>query len=181
MGSLETFFQNNQRLVSLKLLAPDLFSGNFKTILNIGAHEGRFDFGDLFEQVGFDITILEIFKPNVEYLQSLKKWRIIHGDILEYDFKEKFDVVFWWHGPEHIEKDKLSYAVKRIELISNNLVIMGCPWGVYVQGPCYGNEFEIHKSHYDVDDFIKIGYNCFTIGTKNIEGSNITSVKYIYE
>lgn len=179
MGTLETKFNKTSRYDSLMVLVPDLFTDKYKSVLNIGAHKGRFEFGDMYEKAGYDITILEIYKPNVDYLRGLNKWKVLCGDILTYNFDEKFDVVFWWHGPEHIDREQLSEATKKLESITNHLVIMGCPWGIYKQGVCYGNEHEIHRTYYGVDEFTNLGYDCLTIGTKDVMGSNITSVKYV--
>lgn len=169
---------NQGRFSSLLLLVPELFTGKYKTVLNIGARESRFDFGNLFEAAGYTISIMEAHKPNADFLKSLNKYEVIEADITTYDFQNrKFDVVFWWHGPEHIDKELLPAVLKKIESCANEVVILGCPWGIYEQGIIEDNPFEVHKSHLLPEDFA--GYKYLTMGNQDQHGSNIAAVKYI--
>lgn len=173
--------RNYDRLASLLLLAPNLFREEYKTVLYIGARESRFDFGNLLGRAGYKITILEAHQANAIHLNSLGLYEVIHGDITTYDFqKRKFDIVFWWHGPEHIEFDQLENTVKKLESIASKLVILGCPYGIYEQGELEGNPYEVHKSHHIPHEFICLNYDVIQIGEKDIHGSNITAVKHIH-
>lgn len=166
------------RTSSLNRIAPDLFS--YKSVLYIGARTARMDYGKEFKESGFDITVAEIYKPNVEYLRSVE-WikEVIECDIRKIDISNTFDVVFWWHGPEHVKQDELAITINRIEKLSRNLVVLGCPWGKFEQGAEDGNPNEVHLSYLLPEDFESIGYSVECLGDKDVRGSNITSVKKI--
>ena len=177
--SLESFDSAPyDRMASICLLAPDLFSGKYKTVLNVGASMNRFHYSKLFEDAGFEVTVLEAYKPNVDFLKSLNKWNIIEGDVSKYKFNKKFDVTFWWHGPEHVTSDVLPSALENLESATNYITILGSPYGKYEQGAYGGNPYEVHCGHYTPDVFELLGYTYLTIGEKDVPGSNITSVKY---
>ena len=172
--------ENRDRTQSLQRLAPDLFQ--HKTVLNIGARTSRFDYGTQFRDAGCEITILEPFGENVEYLRTLP-WvhEVVQGDVRDLShFKEsdqKFDVVFWWHGPEHVVEKELLEVLPELEKICTHLIVLGCPWGNYPQGEVHNNPYEHHVGHYAHDIFEKFDYNVECLGTQHVAGSNITSVK----
>ncbi len=127
-------FHDTNRTISLQRLAPDLFTEEHQSVLYVGARDGGFEYGDNFRKANFKITMLEAFEENVNYLKRIP-WivDIIHGDVRNKDIDKKFDIVFWWHGPEHVSDVQLPLAVKKLESVCNNLVVMGCPWGIYEQ------------------------------------------------
>jgi len=168
-------YNDTDRTASLKRLAPDLFK--YKTVLNVGARTSRFDYGQEFREAGYDITVLEPFGPNVQYLHTLP-WvhEVVQGDVRDLRvFKEKeqkFDVVFWWHGPEHVVEEDLRGVLLEIDKICNHLVVLGCPWGHYPQGHIHNNPWEEHIGHYAHYVFEEFGYDVECLGIQNI-----TSVK----
>jgi len=177
---------------SLERLTPNLFKkfgndicgvfGNPKTVLNIGAHKKRFDFKEEFLDAGYQITVLEPFKPSVEYLKTLPELHeVVLGDVRDLsifiDKGQKFDVVFWWHGPEHIVESDLRKVFPELEKICNYMIVLGCPWGYCPQGVHYGNKQEEHVGFYDYKIFEEHGYTVECLGKKDVSRSNITSVK----
>jgi len=175
-------YNNTDRTASLERLAPDLFK--YKSVLNIGARTSRFNYGQEFREAGYNITVLEPFKPNVEYLRTLL-WihEVIQGDVRDLKvFKEreqKFDVVFWWHGPEHVIEEDMIKVIPELEKICNHLVVLGCPWGHCPQGEIHNNPWEKHIGHYSYYVFEEFGYDVECLGLQSVAGSNITSVKRI--
>jgi len=169
---------DQKRTQSLKRLIPDLFT--YKSVLYIGARNKRIDYGDMFRENQYQITIVEIFKPNVKYLKTIKWIKdVIHADINTFKTNNKYDIVFWWHGPEHIEKSKLQGIISKLETFADVAVVLGCPWGDVVQANKDNNPYERHISYLDCGDFESMGYKTEFIGPKDIMGSNITAVKYI--
>lgn len=163
---------------SLFKIAPDVFS--HKTVLYIGASKERSLFLEEFIKAGYKITILEVFRQNIEFLKNLPfECNIIEGDVRSFAFKDKFDVVFWWHGPEHVEESKLKDTLKILESSANKLVVLGCPWGSHPHGEIYGNPYEKHLSQYYEGYFEKFGYKTNYFGRRDVICSNITAVKYI--
>lgn len=169
---------DQKRTASLGRLIPDLF--NYKTVLYIGARNKRIDYGDTFVEKQYDITVLEIFEPNVRYLKTVK-WikEVIHADVTTFETDKKYDIVFWWHGPEHVEKSQLETTIKKLEGMANIAVVLGCPWGNVVQADKDSNPHERHISYLDRGDFEKMGHTVEYIEPKDIMGSNITAVKYV--
>jgi len=106
---------------------------------------------------------------------------LLKGDVRKLDeyFVNKFDVVMWWHGPEHLQKDELSDALMKCYKTSNIMSVVACPWGVYKQGVVAGNPYERHLSYLYPEFFHELGWNTDTIGTKDCEGSNLLAWKVV--
>jgi len=170
---------------SLSRLVPSLFTERFRSVLYVGANWFGTAFLLEFKRAGYDVTIVEPFPRNCE---SLTKE---HGDLFDSmeqclveDFKpldgRKYDVIFWWHGPEHVEEERLPDILKYIEGLANYLVILGCPWGRYKMGANYGNPYERHRAYLYPEKFIDLGYTRIEcLGEVDTPGSNITSVKIL--
>ena len=90
----------------------------------------------------------------------------------------RFDVVFFWHGPEHLQERQISPTLEKLELICNHLVVCGMPFGFYEQGPEYGNPFETHQSHIYPPFLEGLGYKTETLGNRDQMGANTTAWKY---
>lgn len=167
------------RTVSLRRLIPNLFSGIYKSVLYIGAGQ-RFDYGIDFKNAGMDITVLEISNYNITHWVRKIPWikNIIEGDARTFTPTEHYDVVFWWHGPEHIKKEEFIPTMKKIESYGK-VIILGCPWGKFDLGPLKENVHEAHISEYDHSDFESLGYEVECLGEKDVPGSNLAGVKYV--
>lgn len=157
-----------------------------KTLLYVGASPDRFELVDLFRGWGYKIDVLEIWPKNVEKLKKLNAQVSVFRDIILGDirncgssFNNTYDVSVWWHGPEHVEKHEFPQALKHLEERTKRLVILGCPWGDYSQGPVKGNVYEIHKSVFYPKDFEELGYTTKTLKKNGKRGSNILAWKEI--
>lgn len=126
-------------------------------------------------------TILEIWQPNVEMVASqFPDFRVILGDVRRvatYFEPKQFEVSIWFHGPEHCIHNEAWRAIAELEHLTKQLVILGCPWGAYQQGPVDGNVWETHLSTFYPEDFQAIGYQTDTLGKKDQRGSNILAWK----
>jgi hypothetical protein len=171
------FALKKERKEQLKNIVPDLFS--YKSVLYVGARTGRFDFSQEFRKAGYDITVVERYKPNVDYLKTIP-WikKVIRKDIREFTTKKKYDVIFWWHGPEHIPKKDLRKTLRNLEKMCNNVMVLGCPNGDVKQQNEYENPYEDHLSGYEGLEFEKLGYTIDVIGQKDTFASNILAVKH---
>ncbi len=81
-------------------------------------------------------TIIETWKPYADELRAHPKRhlhgiRVLHADVVEWSqtTNERFDVVMWWHGPEHVDQDHLGPTLSRLEAMCDGIVILGCPDG----------------------------------------------------
>lgn len=166
---------------------PDIF--DYETMLYIGANPRRIELADMFYLKGYEIDVLEIWEPNFKALVEWnKKWKIfryIHlGDVRLIDQKFraywfKWDIILFWHGPEHLPKLDVAPALKKLEAKANHLVIIGCPRGEYHQDPIDGNPYERHECFLYEEDFHALGYCTATVRPKKPRGSNITAWKRI--
>lgn len=172
---------------------PDLFTVNhYDSVLYVGANQKRQHFLDKFQSAKYNrIVILEAFKDNFEFLE--KKFAeeqnhhedkvqpdicVIHEDIRNFDaLGQTFDVIFFWHGIEHLRKAEIEPTLKKLE---NNckLVVLGMPYGMYEQGPEYGNPFEEHMSAIYPPFLEKLGYETDVIGAPDTNGSNMLAWKF---
>ena len=165
------------RRSSLLRMVPDLFEKK-RSVLYVGARDGRMDFGRDLMEAGASLVVLEIHRPNVEYLDTVPGLSaVIHGDVRTAELDSSFDLVFWWHGPEHVRIDELSGTLMRLESITNELVVLGCPWGRYEQRAEYGNPHEVHLSHLAHRTLEELGYEVECLGKEGTPGSNLTAVK----
>jgi hypothetical protein len=172
--------------------------------LYIGASKNRTSFLEFLKPA--QTTILEIYEPNIKNLQSRPEYQDFHfvlGDVRDveklfsggeisnrvdlnkYLFPisppepKSFSVVIWYHGPEHVCCEALPKILANLELLANNLVILGCPWGIYEQGCFDGNIHEAHIAALYPEDFQKYGYTVDTLWKKDCQGSNILAWKYL--
>ena len=80
-------------------------------------------------QARHNITLLEIWPDNVQYFEAHGNTfnHIIHGDVRDVDLDE-YDIVFWWHGPEHVKPKEVKPTLARLEAVAN-LIVFACPFG----------------------------------------------------
>lgn len=163
------------RIKQLELCIPNFFDyGNY---LYIGASKGRTHFLEFL--TGKNTTVLEIYQPNIDELEKrLESMKFILGDVREiekYLANKSQDVIFWYHGPEHLHHHEIRPTLQKLEMIAAKLVVFGCPWGIYEQGTYDGNIHEAHLSSLYPDFFVDMGYQVCTLGAKDTMGSNILS------
>lgn len=186
------FPKPRNRRQQLEECIPDIWDHN--SLLYIGAkvvEKKRLSWGGMrwipqFHKAGYKIDVIEIWPKNVESLNRFNAEenafnRIIKGDarILNLYVKRKYDIVMWYHGPEHVRKIYVRKTLRRLEQFATKLVIIGCPWGFYKQGATQKNFREIHVSALYLDIFESIGWQTDTIGESDVPGSNILAWKRI--
>lgn len=156
----------------MKKCVPDVF--DYETLLYIGASASRAELLSEFEVAGYKIIILEAWKANVSALAE-KGLNVVHGDVRQIDkhIKTKFDIVFWWHGPEHVNVFEAGYVLGRLQSHAKHLVVASSPWGKYPQGAIDGNPYERHLCELYIDDYISMGWKVDAIGEEDVKGSNL--------
>lgn len=156
----------------------------YKSILYIGATVNSMAFGEDFRKNNYKIDVLKIFKPNVESLRKIN-WlnKVIEWDVRKVYkiINKKYDVVFWWHGPEHIPKKDSNKTLKKLKNKTRYLFVCECPWGKTSRNELYNNPWEKHVASLDRKDFEKEGFIVNRIGKKNIFGNNIPAGYRKYE
>lgn len=118
---------------------------------------------------------VDLFEPSLK--KSIKEG--IHNDyklhnVLKVDeiYEENsFDLVIASDLIEHLTKEEGWKLMKLMEKIAKKKVIILTPNGFLEQGIYDGNEFQIHKSGWEVQEFEKMGYKVYGImGLKSLRG-----------
>lgn len=149
---------------------------DYKTLLYIGARKGLTQMLDLFINASYTIDILEIWPENVAGLKDLKGVRnIIEGDVRNVHKMNftTYDIVMWWHGPEHVYWQELEKILNNLKKLSNKFVVIACPLGVVPQGGKHENLAERHVSSLYPEIFTGFGWETDTIGEVDVSGSNL--------
>ena len=165
---------------------PELFGTTYNSVLYVGANQRRQHFVSDFEAAGYErIVILEAFQANYEFLRkkfaSSPPYEVIHGDVrnAEEVANGTYDVVFFWHGPEHLHSDEIGPVLAKLERMAGKVIVLGMPHGRYDQGPEYGNPYEEHLAAIYPQFLEDLGYSCETLMEADQRGSNITAWKYV--
>lgn len=177
---------SKREITVVRLLKKLSENHTINSFLNIGFHDYQSIrkrwWIDLCKANGIDWHIVEIFKQNcdnfIQHAPPEDRHRITHGDIknISQIFDNNFDIVFHFHGPEHLLKDEYIDLLPEIESAANKMIILGCPNGVEEQGAAYGNPFEKHLSFWTEEDFQNLGYNTILVSDK--KPGHITAYKF---
>ena len=127
-------------------------------------------------EVGNEVTVLEIWPSNVtsalETETRVSRW--IVGDVRQAEMVDGiFDHVWWWHGPEHVERAEFPGTLEKLKAKARRCVAVASPWGLYGQGPHGGNPNEIHRWSVYPEDFEQEGLGVRTDGEADQPGSEI--------
>lgn len=165
---------------------PDLFDTPYQSVLYVGASHLRQHFLLELVEKYKHITILEIYSDNIKYLTEKytdKKISIIQGDVRDADklHLDKFDVCVFWHGPEHLHKEEVQKILDKLESLTKHLIVLGMPYGHYLQGSEYGNDYETHCWDIYPEDMANLGYSVNTIGKADDTLSNMMAWKFLQE
>ena len=160
---------------------PNVYA--YDTLLYIGASPSRFELIDEFYYANYEIDVLEIFEPNVQALEVMnRRWKIFNkimlGDVrrIEEILQHQYDVIVFWHGPEHLGLLDFVPTMRKLENFAKHLLICGCPWGDYPQGAVKGNVHEKHACSLFPEDFQKLGFKTSTLRQPG-RGSNLLAWK----
>lgn len=163
---------NRIELSRLNQLKEIDFDWEGRSVLYIGAYEGRFHFGEFLNN-NCIVDVLEIDHNACEYLRSLH-WLngVIEGNVLDISnlVSRKYHVVFWSHGPETVEKSYFEFLIKELNDIAKELVVVMVPWGNY---PYSDNITPLYE-----EDFERLGFETSVLGEKNKRNSNLLAWKF---
>lgn len=174
--AITTYEQEQMGLNLLRDNVPQLFDGHGKKLLYVGASVNRCQFARELREMGYETHLVEPFESNCWHYYFHNRifsnvYQNLLGPFCEESKRNRivWDVIFWWHGPEHEFLRKLSSTLNKVEMVSK-LVILGSPYGYYPQQAEYGNEYEIHRSHLYPHDLEEFGYKTATAGP--VDGKN---------
>jgi len=164
MADISLVYHHMRR--ELTLSVPALWEA--RRVLYVGANRcANPNLVDELKASGAEVHLLEAWDKNVNWYQERdpdKFASITQGDIRDLPGElGTFDAAVWWHGPEHLPADEWPAAVRALESIAP-LVVLSCPWGVWIQGDTDGNPYEAHQSSISPDDLEKMGYTVRSFG-----------------
>lgn len=166
------------RDIQLVKCIPDIF--DHKSVLYVGANTHRQQILKDFRNHEYNIDIVEPFAANVEYCKLIPGIdNVYHSDIKSFAAPRLYDIVFWWHGPEHINRTEYEQTFSHMEKMASKYVVLSCPWGINPQDAIDNNNFEIHRTHAYEHDFRVYGYTVDVIGKKDTWNSNLIAWKKI--
>ncbi len=157
-----------------------------KSILQIGVKEkehGVHNWKKMFKKFadhGYEnFDVLEIWEPNLNELTGQYLNKKILGDVRNIDklIENVYDTIFWWHGPEHVTKDEFCSIDEKFKKFTSTFMVLGCPWGEFLQGEVGGNFYEKHLYHWQPQELEKLGYEIYTTDFQNRK--DIIGIKYI--
>ena len=164
----------SNRIDQLLRTVPDVFT--HKTVLYIGANPFRNELVQEFKAAGCTVDLVEAHKSNFDFHVKKKLFdRCFFSDVRDFNPKNKYDVVVFWHGIEHLEKTELPQFIENIKKYADKMILFGCPYGEYEQGAAYGNPYEHHVSHWNEKELIEAGLNVSSIGKYNSRTANLIS------
>jgi len=155
-------FANRKQLV--RSLYKD---ARFERMLYIGADVRRPTDYRTIRRIAAYIHVIEAWEPTVEVLRNSRLYdEVEHADIASYEVPSTYDVIVWWHGPEHAAKADAVKILKHLPRCAP-VVWIATPWGINEQGAIRGNPFNVHKSTWYPEDFELLGYATGVCGVKN--------------
>lgn len=106
--------------------------------------------------------------------------RVEIGDILVYEPTQQYDAILLCDVIEHFEKEEGIEFIQKAKTWLNpgGKFIITTPARFFEQGNVYGNEFERHRSLWDVIDFAKLGFKIINNGNRDQYGCYMLTVVY---
>ena len=144
--------------------------GSPKTVLDIGCGEG-----DLMDEIAnndWKITGIDIYEKSLKEARKKKIYKeLIKGEIVKVCQKlekqgKKFDLVFCSQVIEHIKKSDGEKLLSVSEKLAKGRIYFGTPRGFMEQPKVFlkGNPYQIHRSGWQINDFLKRGYKVYGVG-----------------
>lgn len=162
--------------------------GPFHRVLYVGAkvqgarHPSLLD---AVRKVSAEVDCLEIHGPNVEALRARRFFDAVYqGDVRDWfpegalyngQMRSGFDLLLWWHGPEHLPFTDAISLLARLASPHRPVpaVAIACPYGHTKQGALCGNPYEVHACGLLPEDFDRLGFAVSVCGRPGKKGGNI--------
>lgn len=142
---------------------------NLKSILDLGSGFGRWGFlcrchlcggNNLKEFPSQDVIIdaVEVFKKNISPLYDAVYNKTYEGSASEIlPQLGEYDVIICGDMIEHLEKKEAWKLIEEMKKHARKAVVLSLPLGDCPQGPINDNEYEMHRSSWDVSEFRRRG------------------------
>ena len=167
--------ESDKLLIAIhNLLEP--ITKNIKILLIGTGHsdEQYEDWPMVFENLGASsIEYIEAYEPNVTKFKD-KKYKVTHLEAQNLRHGS-FDIIGWFHGPEHVSKEDCVAILNNCKNIATKLVITLCPYGGYYDSTQDSiNPYERHaQQDMGPEAIIDSGYETFIVGPRGGPNSAI--------
>lgn len=174
VSSLKKWEDNNEEFVCFFNRFSNLIKDSSILLIGTGSTEIMFtEWPNILRGRGAkQITYLEIYGGYCNRFAN-REYEIIQGDVTEIDryiSAGNFDLICWFHGPEHISHEKMPTTFNKIKQMCNKGFVTICPFGSYYDGaPSQDNVYEDHiQSNLSINDFSEVlDASFFSVGTKD--------------
>jgi len=145
---------------------PKDASNYYQSALIVGWREATYNsiFHSLFNCGYKEIVLIDIFKPNIEKfmtegVKGVRAKVMDVRDVLEKFGEERFDLIVWAHGFEHLEMNDSLNTINDLKKIAKYYLMGETPAGDWCsQDEMYGNVHEVHHSIWEEEDFHRLGF-----------------------
>jgi len=126
-----------------------------------------------------EITGLDVYEPYLKLAKKKKLYKeLIKMDVRKLRPQKKYDIVVASHILEHLSRKEGGEFIKRLEKMANKRVVIASPVGYFPQDEYDENIYQIHKSHWTVEDMIDLGYSVSSQGLRILWGNENIVKKY---
>jgi glycosyltransferase involved in cell wall biosynthesis len=172
-----------ERIHHLRLRVPDVFQ--YRTALYIGASRREHALVPTLCLTGYAVDVVEVWVPYLEELRALNANQRYFREILQGDVRSlnraignrRYDVVFWWHGPEHVRPEELPGALAQMERAALRLAVIGTTHGKMVNGPVDGNPANEQQWAPTPEAFTALGWEASSTWPKPHPASHLVAWK----
>ena len=151
-----------------------------RTCLYVGAWPGGTALIPELRAAGYELTIVEVWAPYVVDLQHemLPHEKVVCSDIRTWEADSKYDLVIWWHGPEHMPIADWEATLEKLDGCARAWCVVAGPWGPYRQPPIDGNPQQEHVAVLEAKWFSARGWNVKTFGRHGIPGGEVVAWRH---
>ncbi|MGD0405739.1 MAG: class I SAM-dependent methyltransferase [Candidatus Bathyarchaeia archaeon] len=149
---------------------PDL---NEMTVLDCGCARGVWGYLLRSEKNGYKTTIIGLDRYN-PYLSFCKTFHVynnlVKADIRHLPFRDSaFEIVIAIEVLEHLEKTDGTKFLSELERVCKRKLVLSTPNGFWKQGALGGNNLELHRSGWTVNELKNLGFRVHGIGFKFVK------------
>lgn len=163
-----------QRKSVFQTISPKIFKPYKKkrTCLNIGAWPKRYQIVKELKKAGWTVDLLEIWKEYCDFFVPKNLFAHIYNiNVVDIDLldTQQWDMVLWWHGPEHIEKVEFETVLPKLLDRAKQFLVLAAPYNGEVDNPeehaetitskWANNHHQLHRWNCTERDFKKFGMN----------------------
>lgn len=139
---------------------------------------------DLCKRLGIErVSVLEIFPKNLGDFE-VQCWSGKYGSdggtigtilgnacqIGDYVSPGEFDIIFFDHGPEHLDPQDFVLATQELKEHAGKLLLYSAPWGEWPQGEEDGNCHEVHRTVLTPELLTSVGMTSATVNQLGMGG-----------